>query len=284
MTVPQHIVYGVGGTLTLNVATLPAAATVTVKTDTGSALVTAASATISSIDTTLSSAAARGARTIAVADATGVTSGAEIRLQDPPEVVRCKSLSGTTVTLWRPLLHAHASGTVADGITVTYAVQAADADALFFDGRAEWTLDSALADITSVECTRYPLKRPSAISASDLADELPDLHQILGIEDDSEALLDEAHAEVLERIGGKARVHVYTGSNGFKRACVFAACVRIFRRRPGDQSQQLYERYMEALTRAIDDLQGYVPNDADQDGIVEEGERQSQNTGRIYRA
>ena len=283
MTLPQHIVYDIGGTLSLSVSSLPSAATVTVETDGGAAIVTDEDATVSSVSTTLSSAAAAGATTIALTSATGVAEGLVLRLAGPAENVRVKSVSGSTATLWRPLLHAHASGAAATGTLVTYAVSAEDADTLFFDGRAIWTLDSTSKQLTACECTKYPLSRDAACDAAVLFDELPQLNNILDSTVDTERLLDDAHAEVLERIGGKHRVRVYTGSDCFRRATVFAAARRIYRSRAGDSADQLYQRYSDALTTAVDELQGYAPRDTDQDGVIEERERISMKSGRIYR-
>lgn len=284
MTIPQHIIYGAGGTVSLSVASLPSAGTVTIKSGDGATIVDDAAVTVSTISTTLDEAAARGARSITVADATGIASGSEFQLSNPAEVVRCKSVSGAVVTLWRPLLHSHADTTAVSGINVSYTVLAADADSLFFDGRCEWTLDDVLVDITSCECTKYPLLRPSAINAQHLSDELPDLAQLIDVEVDSERLLDDAFNEVLEKIGGKARVRVYTGSNAFRRASVFAACAAIFRHKPGDSARELYERYTKAFEQAAEDLQGVAPRDEDQDGVITERERITMKSGLIFRA
>jgi hypothetical protein len=283
VTLPQHIVYGTGGTLSLSVPALPTAATVTIETDTGAAVVTDESATVSSVATTLSAAAEAGATAVSLTSATGVSAGLVFRLSDA-ENARVKSVSGTTATLWRPLLGDHAGGADATGTLITYAVSAEDAGTLFFDGRAIWTLDSASKQVTACECTKYLLSRDAACDTAALFDELPALNDIIDGRTDPEKLLDEAHSEVLERIGGKHRVRVYTGSDCFKRATTFAACVRIFRPRAGESARELYERYSEELTRAIEELQGYAPRDTDQDGVVEERERVSMKSGRIYRA
>ena len=135
----------------------------------------------------------------------------------------------------------------------------------------------------SIECTKYPLNRELAATETDAFDEHSRFDQLLSAEDDSDALLDKAHAHVLERIGGKARVRVYTGSDTFREATVLALYKRLYRRRKGEDARELYERYSEALKEAIDHLQGYAPRDTDQDGVIEARERISMKTGRIFR-
>lgn len=281
--IPQHILYGAGGTVSVNASARPTAATVTIKTGEGSAVVEDEAATVSTINTTLSAAAVKGAAVLALASATGVSCGSDILLASPPETVRVKSISGTDATLWRPVINDHASGVAATGTMITYTVSAGDAATLFFDGRCEWTLDSVLTHVTSCECTKYPLVREVAATEVSLYDEAPSFHLMLSEGDDTLALLDNSHAEVLQRIGGKARIRVYTGSELFRQATVFAVMRRLYRSRPGDSAREMYERYTAEMNEAIERLQGYAPRDGDQDGRIEENERISMRSARILR-
>jgi hypothetical protein len=284
MSFPQHILYEVGATISVDVTSAsgtPANAQVVITDADGGTWLASAAATVSTIDTTTTAAISKGDRTVALTAATGVSSGQEFWLRDPDEKVRCKSLATKTATLYRPTLYAHASGITVDSTLLTYAVSAANATPLGWDMRAAWSLEGTLTLYTAVECTKYPLDRMA--TEQDCADECPDFAQVISGNDDTSALLDSAHERVLSRIGGRARVRVYPGSEAFILATALAVMVRLYRPRPGAAAQQLYDRYRQELQEVIDEMQNWAPRDTDQDGIIEEAEQISTRTGRIYR-
>ena len=282
MSIPQHIIFGAGGTVSIDTLTRPTTAKVKIEDASGGEIVGLTNATISTISTTLSSAAAEGAWTIAVASATGISSGQEFWVRTPNEVCRCKSITSTTVTLWRRLAQAHASGSTVQGTRITYSVSAAAADSLFFDGRCIWTLDNAVAHYTSVECTRYPLARLA--TTEDLYREDPLFMHVLEDEADSDQLLDAGHEHVLSRIGAKMRARVFVGSSEFKRAAALAALTTYYRAQPSESGRELYTRYGTELEAEIARLCAVVPRDENQDGEIEASEQRGYRSVRLMRA
>lgn len=269
MSIPQHIIKDDGGTVSINLTSQPTTARVWVEMDDGTDVVTNAAGTISTIDTTLSSAATAGDRTVSVASATGISSGSTILLAAPKERVTCKSISGTTVTLWQPLQQDHASGTAAQGARVTYAVSASDADTLFWDGRVKWEIDGVV-EFTAVECTLYPLHRRASLT--DLADLDPMIVDILEAEADPEKLLDAAHGDVLSRIGSRGRVRVYPAGPEFNRAVALQCMSNYYGAQSSDSADRLYERYRDRATVELDRIMANIPRDEDQDGKANEPE------------
>lgn len=282
MSLPQHIIYEVGGTVSIDVEDRPTTAYVTIKNGDGSTIVDNVAASISTITTTLSSAVTVGSRTITVSNATGISDGKEFWLRNPSEKVRCKNINGTSVTLWRPVLSSHDNASNVQGTLITYAVSASNASTLFWDGRVSWVLDNSLYAYTAVECTRYPLVRIA--TEQDLYDEFPDLDQMLSESDDVDALLNIAHEEVMSRIGGRTRVRTRPGSTEFKKATVFSFASALFRRRPGESADQLYKRYREELNNEITRIMETVPVDADQDGSIDQDDKRSSRTVQLFRA
>ena len=284
MSLPQHVVYNQGGTISCDVLTRPTTgATVTVIDGNGTTKASAQTATLSTVNSTISSAAAKGALSVVVVSATGIASNVEFWLASPPEKVRCKSISSLTVTLWQPLLYAHASGVKAEGTQLTYAVTAAQANAIWWDGRAQWVIDSAAAVslFTSVECTKYPLARNATVQ--DLYAEHPKLFQIMDVETDLERLLDLAHEDVLTRIGAKARCRVFAGSTQYNRAVVYLAISNIYRRQASDDGTRLFERYRAEAEAEIERIVAIVPRDSDQDAAIEASDQMSYRNLKLVR-
>ncbi len=120
------------------------AATVKIGTPSTSFPTSGDAATVSTVDTTLSSAASRGARSVAVGSATGITAGRRYLIgttdgmMDPLEVV-VRRVDGTTIHLRQPLIEDVASGDVFAGHRCSHALTAAETDERG-RGSAEWTL------------------------------------------------------------------------------------------------------------------------------------------------
>lgn len=282
MSISQHITYNYGGTIYIDVLSRPTSATVTIKYGTNS-LVSAGACTISSINTTLSSAATKGATSISVASATGCSIGKKCWLQDHPEEVLIKGVSETTVSLSRPLFYDHASSAAVEGTRVSYAVSAAQASVKFWDGRAEWLIDSILTDISAVECTVYPLRRLATIQ--DLFDENPKLRNLLPDEYTIERCLDNAHDDILTTIAARGRARVLCSSGReLAKAVVLRFFANYFRRDASDGSDVMYDRYKQAAEAELGKIIASLPRDTNQDGIVEKGERLSMKSIRLSRA
>lgn len=273
MALPQHIAYGVGGTVSIDLLTRPTTVTLDIYTGDGSAIVSSASGTVSTISTTLSSAASRGATSIAVAAATGIAAGSVFWIQDDPEAVLAYKLATLTVSLRRPLLKDHVSGAVVQGTRVSYTVLAAAANTLFWDGRVKWTIDGA-TEWTAVECTKYPLKRHASIQ--DVIDRQPMMYEILSPGVDTERLLDLAHEEVLERIGTTGRrIRVFPASSEFVSATAMAALMLHYQPQATDEGTRLFERYSTLLEREVERVVEITPRDDNQDGVVQAAEKVS---------
>lgn len=157
-----------------------AAGTATVKNTSGGTLGTLTPA-LDAVDTTLSSLAAAGAGTLAVTSATGITVGRRYLVGGAEatggEFVTVKSLSGTTVTLVRPLRRAQASGAAFQGTRVTFPLTATHTPSPARNCRVEWSWDvSTVAQTPFVlpfDCTRFtPV---SYLSMADVLDDDPAL-------------------------------------------------------------------------------------------------------------
>jgi hypothetical protein len=57
-----------------------------------------------------------------------------------------------------------------------------------------------------------------------------------------------------------------------------------YRRQPGDEANQLYERYRDALNEELEGVMQTTPRDADQDRVIEEDERISGTTIGLIRS
>ena len=101
MALPQHLTYGIGGTVYVEVDSLPHAATVTLIKSDGAAIQGHVSATISTINTTLSQNVSRRDLAINVASNTGFEAGKTFWLRDDPEelLMIASQIGGNTDTI-----------------------------------------------------------------------------------------------------------------------------------------------------------------------------------------
>lgn len=281
---PQHIQYGVASTVRITIPERPSATyTVSCYGGSGQAIFEAATATLDSVATTLSAAAAAGAATISATSATGIAKNDTLWLTGEEEVV-VKSVSGTTVTLRRPLMDSHASGAAVESHDLSYSVSAALAGTRFWDGRLEWTVDSGAPYVQPCICTSYRWYRSA--SAADWYDEEPKLYDVLDSEYDVERHLDLALADVIKRIGTRERGRVwnYIGPDSFRDATILAAQRRLYRRTSGEESRELYERYTSELSDELERVMSSVAwRDANQDGAVDEAEQPTYRSIRMLR-
>jgi prepilin-type processing-associated H-X9-DG protein len=285
MSQPQHIHYGVGGqVLFVDLNDRPSNALVTVVDGSGSAKFSSRTCNVSTINTIINVAATKGAMTITVASNTGIEVGKKFWLQDDPEEVLVRKVSGGTVHLRRPLNYDHVVNAAAEGTRISYTTNATDANAMFWDGHADWNVDGKVKVQTAVCCTKYPMIRTTTVQ--DVVDEEPMLYHMLDPKMDVERTLDLAWDDVLGRVAAKspeARDRVWPASSEFNKATVFAFMERFYRRRPGDENKRMQERYDTKLQHEIELICGVLPRDADQDGTVEVEEKLGWGSVRIRR-
>lgn len=283
MSLPQYIGYEEGGTVFIDVSGLPTTATVAIEDGNGSEILSTTNATISTINTTLAANIDRGDMSFTVASNTGFEVGKTCWLQDDPEAVLIKKIEGTKIYTRRPIIYDHTAGAEVEGGRVTLDVNAATATDLFWDGRVIWNIDGT-KNYTSIECTKYPLERLA--TSNDLADLEPKIYDVLDSESDVERLLDIGHQHVLKQIAVKApdlRARVFVGSMAFKTATAYAALMIHYGRRGNDSAREQASYYEKMLNKEIDAVTITTPRDADQDEDIEESERMSMRTVKLYR-
>lgn len=282
MSLPQHLLFQVGGSVSIDLENVPTSAAVRIIQGDGTQLVGTLAATLTTINTVINSAATRGARSLNVVAVTGMANGVKMRLQDDPEEVRIRAVAGNLVHLRAPLMYDHANGASVQGTRAVRAINATQASSLFFDGHCEWNIDGSVSDYTAVECTRYPMRRHATVD------------DVLSVESawfelkdpalDIEAWLDLAHMRVLRDIGAASnemRTRVFPASDSFRHATALAALVLFYMRQPGAEQQELYRTFKAELRDELGKLVGQLPRDANQDGVASANERQSMGSVRL---
>jgi len=276
MPLPTCLQYNVGGTITYKAATTrPTAARVRILTGSGSEVLASTAATVSAIDATLTAAVTRGDWSVSMNSNTGFTQGETFHITDDDEELLIKSVAGLTVRLRRPAMKDHVSGASAQGVTLSYEVNATTAGTLFWDGHAEWNIDSSVYDKTAVCCTKYPM-RAVYPTDQDLLDVMPLLEREMPEEVDLERLkrigADRTMAHIAQ-LAPDLRAETFAGSAGFRHAsCLFAAMIFAMSQR-GDENRELYERFKKEAVEEVNRMITVQPRDANQNGVVEEDER-----------
>jgi len=227
-------------------------------------------ATISAINTTLSAVAAAGALTVVVTDASDVSNGSRLWLQDVPEEILVQSVSGTTLTLRRPLLNPHVSGATAEGTRVSYVVSAADANMLFWRGRIVWVLDS-VTSFSPVEVTKYPLR--NTVTVQDIQDVDTNIARRLDKTEDPERAISAATEIVFEMIGAIDAVKVFTMStDSLKFVVAYQFMVNHYLPLKGDSETEMLARFEKQRDQALERILPSLPRDRNQDGTVAEND------------
>jgi len=283
VSLPQHLTQSEAGTVYVDLLTTAGTANVSIVTGDGSTLASGLSASISSVNTTLSAAVTRGDTSINVASASGIANAGTLFIQDDPEEILVRKVAAPVVSLRRPVKYDHVSAAVVQGTRITATVNAAVAGTLFWDGRCEWIVDGKKY-FTAVECTKYPLDRLATIQ--DILDIEPSFYHLADEELDVDRLLDLALSDVLKRIAAKSpdlRTRVYPASTEFRHATALAALRMFYMRQRGDDASVLFERYSDVLKGELDRLCGVLPRDADQDGVIEPGEKTNMRSVRVGR-
>lgn len=282
MSLPQHIQYGVGGTIEVELDERPANVLGTVVDSDGTSrgVITG---TVSTIDSIINVAATRGDRVVSVASNTGMAVGRTMRFLDDPETALVRKVDGCNVYLRQRLLNDHVNAANVVGTRVTFAANSAVANVLFWDGHIDCNIDGGDSFVhASVECTKYPTK--DLCTDQDIFDIEPALYQLLDDEADLERWKNVASQYVLSRMASSSpdlRVRVYPGSAEFSHAVALAAMMYLYGRQHGDEAAEMYQRYKERLDSEISRVSQTTPRDTDQDKDVELSERISPYGGKL---
>lgn len=276
----QYIVKDVGGTVEIYLQSLPSSATVTLETNTGSSFVDSQSATISSYNETLTSDASQGSSSISVSSATGILPGTSLLLSEPSEEVEVKSISGSSVELWAPLFYSHTQSTAVTGNRVSYDVSASEAQTgTFFGGRVVWTIDGKRV-VSALECTKTPIVFNTSLY--DIYSIDPGFVRFIDANENLDNSLRGAFVDVLNEIGSRGRVHIFTAGPEFNRL-VALKYMCILHMRHGDKTKDILDGYKEEYASKLGNLISGLPADVNQDGISSDSERQQYNSFPIGR-
>jgi prepilin-type processing-associated H-X9-DG protein len=282
LALPQHIQYGVGGTVEVELTARPTNALGTVYNGDGTSRGTI-TGTVSTIDTVINVAATRGTRTVSVSSNTGMGVGKTIKFIDDPETAIVRKVDGCNIYFRERLLNDHVNAANAVGMTVTFAANSAVANTLFFDGHIDINIDGGTSFVqTAVECTKYPLT--NLCTTQDLFDIEPALYQLLDDDTDLERWKDVASQYVLSRIATSSpdlRARVFPGSSEFAHATALAAMMYLYGRQHGDEADEMYKRYKDRLDSEIARVSQTTPRDTDQDSSIELNERISAYGGKV---
>lgn len=285
MSISQHVTYRVGGTIYIDLDKQPTNALVTIRKGDGTYVCNAQSATISTANTVLNAAASKGALSFTVANSSGIAAGGRVFIQDDPEEVLVRKTDGGTITIRRPLLYDHVNNSKVEGSRISFNVNSAVANSLWWDGHAEWNVSANALHMSAVECTKYPLDI-STFKIQDLFNEEPKLYHMIDSEWDAEQVRELARNDVLRALSNLApdkRARVYACGPELSQAAVYAAMMRIYRPQRGDDAKELFNRYQSAFNDEIQSIVSNLPRDADQDMVVESDEQITGHSIRIRR-
>lgn len=283
---PQHITYQLGGTITVDLQSRPINATVAIYDNDGTQLLSPQVANVSTINTSLITAVSKGDTIVNVASNTGISNGKVFWIQDDPEALLVTKVAGGEVTIRRPARNDHVNASTVEGTELAFAVNSSSANALFWDGHAEWNICTSeglyVVEHTSLECTKYPLR--DLTSDQDIFDEDAKIADKLDAEHDMVRSRWKAAQDLFMKIGQRDRARVFADSgHSFKRAIVFQWFVNFWRPKAGDEAREMRRTYEEALDGALKQL-GILPRDTDQDGVKEIDERINFRSVEIRRA
>lgn len=282
MSHPQHIRYGLGGTITVELESRPSNALGKVVTADGTALGTI-TGTVSTVSTVLNVAASAGTRSLSVSSNTGMAVGGTFYLTDDPEEALIRKVDGCNVYLRRRLLYDHVNAANVNGNRVSFTVNSAVANTRFWDGHLEVNIDGGSeVKYVAVECSDYPVD--TLCTTQQLFDVEPALYRLLDDEDDADRLRDSAAQHVLARLAAMSpvlRARVYPGGQEFAHAVALAAMMHLYGRQAGQDAADLFTRYRDRLESELQRVAQTTPRDDDQDGVVEASEKVSGRSGRL---
>lgn len=262
---------------------LPARADATptfvVRNPAGGTIQSSASVTLGTSNTTLSGAAAAGASTVSVTSASGIAAGRKFLIGGPEESggerVTVRSVSGTTITLVRPLRAAKASGAAFASTRVDLAIDAGTPSTIGRHWRAEitWAVSSVsqAVHVVPFDVVRYqPL---TSLEGDDIADLDPLLAKRLPAGLWLPATIEAAWDMILRRLAQQKDPGALVGAIDLTTPHQYL--VRKLLAETGatnpellDHAKFLGERYVQELETAL----ASAAVDDDQDGAVEKHE------------
>jgi hypothetical protein len=276
MALPQQIVRDLGGTVEVQLLVRPDASpapTVDVVGPGGTLYVDAQTATVDSVNTTLATGAVRGDTLVAVASATGITVGREYAIGDdtlsPNEIVRVRGISGTQISLSRPLLN-HVNDTAGFvGTRLSYDTDSTEASALFWNGHAKFTWTESTTTRHSFVGVESVLKRKERLATpQDLARRDPKIFEKLPNTQDIDELLQAGYDDTLEHMGGRFRARTVVSSSAFVLPTVYRALMLVASLY-GPEWVDQREYYRTEWERAMNALAATQAVDNDQDSAIE---------------
>lgn len=266
----QHITYNVGGTVYLDAPDRLSNPTIKILDGQGNTLVNGESATVNSVDTTLSAAASADDLTVTVSSATGIVTGGVYWLSSREQIL-VKSVSGTTVTLFRPLVYDHANGADFESHRVTYSVSSSEASQTFWFGFCEWYNNGTFYAQTSLCCTKQPLFLMTGVQ--DLIDHDADFLRKISPEADVNRMLDVGFQDVIRQLDSKDQARVFRASgNEFSKAIAYAVFRNHYMSKNSPEEMELYNRYDKAFQIEVALAINGLPKDTDEDGITREAD------------
>lgn len=211
----QEVLKEVGGTvITEFLGGRPASCTFKLVGSNGTELQASAAATVDSVNTTASVAAAAGDLSATLTSVVGIAVDGRRYLFDGEDVT-VKSVSGSVVTFWAPLMLNHAIGAAFQGCLVTATIDAASCDDEFWDARGIFTPASGPAQTEPVNCSTDIIPR-NLIGLQDVRDANPNPQMSVSKELNIPRSLMVARDEAMLLIGLKQRASKHIGASAFR--------------------------------------------------------------------
>jgi hypothetical protein len=273
-------------------------ATFVVKSPSGGTVQSSASVTRNGVDTTVSGALAVGATTLTVLSATGIKRGKRYAIGNAGngtaaneerggEVVTVKGISGTTVTLARPLTRAQDNGALFQSREVELAIASTTPTTVGRHWRAEitWSADDGTAASTVSQSTfivPFDVVRFDPVSTAtedDLFDMDPVAPKRLPAGLVWHSLRDRAWEMILRRVAAKVDPGALVGTIDLTSAHVYLIRA-LLAETAGQEPERVQYRELMAQ-RFGEEFEAAVstqPVDNDQDGAVERHEGVSMHT------
>lgn len=268
----QAVLKTQGGTIeTMFLTARPASCAVSLYTGDGALKVTAGTAVVDTVSTTVSVAATALGTSVTLASVTGIVSGRRyligaITSTETREVVQVKSLAGSVATLWGPLHYGHALGAAFGGVRCSYVVASTQADALWWDGYADFAPDTGDVQTETVDCVLRKIPE-HLIDETDLVGIFPEDQKILSAKDNISGGLKKARDEFLRRLGGKNRANCALGVDHFRRPCALLFWL-LRRHQLGDQWCAVMDGIQAEFDMLLQKIESQIPFDNDQDGTT----------------
>lgn len=269
----QRFIVGLAGTIRAYPGEGPLdaspAPTVQLLTPSAGSLQAETAATANAISTTLGSAAVEGDQSIVVASATGIVRGSRLWIER--ELIRVALVTGTTLTLTRPLDFAHPSGAALKGQGLTYALTTTHTATRDRNYRAVWRyyVDAVLYTVEltwDVVRTVFRLD----VQPGDLAVRVPDSVRRLAADLLHEDVVDQAQLQIeTDLVARSLRPDLVRSTDQFRPPGI--ECVRALyldRAAAIDASYRetaadAWEAYESALAKALLKIDWYDVDDDD---------------------